>query len=110
MCWIIVALGAITGDGRSPRRVAAAAITAMWFLSSMPIWGKEVLLGLPEVPILVDRVVEDAFTLAALAVIAIIATIRPTGADTGLLPPDPDPAGEGSAPVEPVMVAASSDA
>jgi alpha-1,2-mannosyltransferase len=110
MCWIIVALGAITGDGRSPRRVAAAVITAMWFLSSMPIWGKEVLLGLPEVPILVDRVVEDAFTLAALVVIAIIATIRPTGADTGLLPPDPDPAGEGSAPVEPVMVAASSDA
>jgi alpha-1,2-mannosyltransferase len=107
MCWVVVVLGVITGDGRSPRRVATAAITAMWFLSSMPLWGKDLLLDIPQVPILVDRVVEDAFTLAALALIAIIATIRPTGADTGLAPPDPT--GEGSAAVEPLMLAGSRD-
>jgi alpha-1,2-mannosyltransferase len=83
LCWIVVALGVLVGDGRRPRRVAVAAVTGALFVSSLPLWGK-VLLTTGGAPVLVARVVEDAFGLAALALIVIMYRIRYSDADTGL--------------------------
>ena len=72
---VVVVIGAILADGRSPRRIAIAAGTAAFFALTIPWWGRS-LLGQPEVPVLVARVVEDAFGIAAVALIVIIARLR----------------------------------
>jgi alpha-1,2-mannosyltransferase len=69
---VVVALGAILADARTRRRVVLAAGTAVYFALSIPWWGHS-LLGQRDVPILAARVVQDAFGLAALALIAIMA-------------------------------------
>jgi alpha-1,2-mannosyltransferase len=69
---VVVVLGAILADGRTRRRVVLAAGTAVYFALTIPWWGHS-LLGQPGVPILAARVVQDAFGLAALALIAILA-------------------------------------
>ncbi len=69
---VVVVIGAILADGRSRRRVAIAAATAAFFALTIPWWGRS-LLGQPEVPALAARVVEDAFGIAAVALIVIIA-------------------------------------
>jgi hypothetical protein len=71
---VVVVIGAILADGRSPRRVAIAAGTAAFFALTIPWWGRS-LLGQPEVPVLAARVVEDAFGIAAVALIVIIARL-----------------------------------
>jgi alpha-1,2-mannosyltransferase len=83
LCWIVVALGVLTGDGRRPRRVAVAAVTCALFISALPLWGK-VLMTVPGAPILLARVVEDSFGLAALALVVIMSRIRYSDADTGV--------------------------
>jgi alpha-1,2-mannosyltransferase len=72
---VVVVIGAILADGRSPRRIAIAAGTAAFFALTIPWWGRS-LLGQPEVPVLAARVVEDAFGIAAVALIVIIARLR----------------------------------
>jgi alpha-1,2-mannosyltransferase len=72
---VVVVIGAILADARSPRRVAIAAVTAAFFALTIPWWGRS-LLGQPEVPVLAARVVEDAFGIAAVALIVIIARLR----------------------------------
>jgi len=69
---VVVAIGAILADGQTRRRVMLAAGTAVYFALTIPWWGHS-LLGQPGVPILAARVVQDAFALAALALIAILA-------------------------------------
>jgi alpha-1,2-mannosyltransferase len=69
---VVVAIGAILADGQTRRRVMLAAGTAVYFALTIPWWGHS-LLGQPGVPILAARVVQDAFGLAALALIAILA-------------------------------------
>jgi alpha-1,2-mannosyltransferase len=83
---VVVVIGAIVAEGRSLRRVVVAAGTAVTFALTIPWWGQS-LLGFPEVPTLAARVVEDAFGIAAVALIAAIAW----------LPAVPDPAGPRSA-------------
>jgi alpha-1,2-mannosyltransferase len=83
LCWIVVVLGVLAGDGRRPRRVAAAVVTGALFVSILPLWAKT-LVNSPGVPILVARFLEDAFGLAALALIVIMYRIRYTDADTGV--------------------------
>jgi alpha-1,2-mannosyltransferase len=93
---VVVAIGAIAADGRSKRRVAIAAATAVYFALTIPWWGQS-LLGISGVPPAAARVVQDAFGLAALALLVIMARLRPAGQDAG-------PArGEGS--TGPVMLA-----
>ena len=77
---VIIAIGVIAGDGRQPRRVATAAAAAVFFGLRIPWWGHS-LLSDPDVPRLLSRVVEDAFGIAAAALITIIARMRKTGAD-----------------------------
>lgn len=109
LCWIVVVLGVLAGDGRSPRRVATAAVTTLLFISSMPVWGKEMYMYVRFVPVLADRVVEDSFGLAALALIAIIAAIRPTDADIGRPLPPGAPGDAAGAAAEPLILAGSRD-
>jgi alpha-1,2-mannosyltransferase len=82
-CWIVLALGVIVGDGRSPRRVATAGVIGALFISILPLWGKELLTS-RAAPVLLARALEDAFGFAALTVIVIIYRIsRTTHADPG---------------------------
>ena len=71
---VVVVIGAILADGRSPRRVAIAAGTAVFFALTIPWWGRS-LLGQPDVPVLAARVVEDAFGIAAAALVVIMARL-----------------------------------
>ena len=75
ICWIVIALGVIIGDGRDWRRVATAVASGAVFTAVLPTWGKDLFLD-QSVPNLVSRTVEDAFGLAALAVIVILFRLR----------------------------------
>jgi alpha-1,2-mannosyltransferase len=75
---VVVVIGAILADGRSGRRVAIAAGTAVFFALTIPWWGQS-LLGQHDVPALVGRIVEDAFGIAALALLVILARLRDSG-------------------------------
>ncbi len=72
---VVVVLGAILADGRSVRRAVIAAATAAYFYLTIPWWGQS-LLGAGGVPTPVARIVQDGFGIAALVLIAIIATLR----------------------------------
>jgi alpha-1,2-mannosyltransferase len=71
---VVLVIGAILADGRSPRRVALAAGTAAFFALTIPWWGRS-LLGRPDVPVLAARVVEDAFGIAAVALVVIMSRL-----------------------------------
>jgi alpha-1,2-mannosyltransferase len=72
---VVLVIGAILADGRSPRRVALAAGTVVYFALTIPWWGQS-LLGQRDVPVLVARVVQDGFGLAALVLIGVLARLR----------------------------------
>jgi alpha-1,2-mannosyltransferase len=72
---VVVVIGAILADGRSRSRVAIAVATAAFFALTVPWWGQS-LLGRAAVPVLAARVVQDAFGLAAVVLIVIIARLR----------------------------------
>jgi alpha-1,2-mannosyltransferase len=69
---VVVVIGAILADGRSPRRVVIAAGTGLYFALSIPWWGQW-MLGRHHVPVLAARAVQDGFGVAGLLLIAIIA-------------------------------------
>ena len=71
---VVVVIGAILADGRSRRRIAIAAGTAVFFALTIPWWGRS-LLGQPDVPVLAARVVEDGFGIAAVALVVILARL-----------------------------------
>ncbi len=75
---VVVVIGAILADGRSPRRVVIAAATAAFFALTIPWWGRS-LLGQPDVPVVVARIVEDAFGIAAVVLVVIIARLPAAG-------------------------------
>jgi len=78
---VVVVIGANPGDGRSRRRIAIAAGTAVFFALTIPWWAGP-LLSRPDVPALAARVVEDGFGIAA----------RRRGGDPGparAVPPEP---------------------
>ncbi len=72
---VVVVLGAILADGRSWPRAVVAAVTAAYFALTIPWWGQS-LLGVHAVPTLAARIVQDGFGIAALVLIAVIATLR----------------------------------
>jgi alpha-1,2-mannosyltransferase len=72
---VVVAVGAILADGRSPRRIILAAGTAVYFALTIPWWGQS-LLGQRDVPALAARAVQDGFAIAAVALIAVLARLR----------------------------------
>ena len=84
---VVVVIGAILADGRSPRRVAIAAGTALYFALTIPWWGQW-MLGRPDVPVLAARAVQDGF-VAGLLLTVIIAWLpgatQPRPADPPML-------------------------
>ncbi len=89
---VVVAIGALTGDGRRLGRVLTAAVTAVFFGLKVPWWGQS-LLHDTSVPRVLSRLVEGAFGIAAAVLIVIIARTRMTGADR-------EPASDGDDPPE----------
>jgi alpha-1,2-mannosyltransferase len=75
---VVVVIGAILADGRSPRRIAIALGTAVLFSLTIPWWGRS-LLGVAGVPKLAARAVEDGFGIVALALIVVMAKLRGGG-------------------------------
>ncbi len=75
---VVLVIGAILADGRSRGRVAIAVGTAVFFALTIPWWGQS-LLSRPGVPALAARVVEDAFGIAALVLVVILARLRDAG-------------------------------
>jgi alpha-1,2-mannosyltransferase len=71
---VVVVIGAILADGRSGRRVAIAAGTALYFALTIPWWG-QTLLDRHDVPALIARAVQDGFGIAGLILIVIIARL-----------------------------------
>ena len=80
LCWVVIVIGVLVGDGRDRRRVLTAAAAAVLFASNLPIRGK-FLLEAGGAPIWVTRLMEASYGLAALALIAILYALRPTEAD-----------------------------
>jgi alpha-1,2-mannosyltransferase len=93
---VVIAIGALAGDGRRLRRVLTAAVTAVFFGLTVPWWGQS-LLHDAAVPRVVSRVVEDAFGIAAAVLVVIIARTRMTGADRA---PDASDDGPPGSPAE----------
>jgi alpha-1,2-mannosyltransferase len=73
---VVLVIGAILADGRSPRRVALGAGTAAYFALTIPWWGQS-LLGQRDVPSLAARVMQDGFVLAAVVLVVLLARLRP---------------------------------
>jgi alpha-1,2-mannosyltransferase len=105
ICWIVVVLGVITGDGRNPRRVITALATGAVFTSVLPIFGKHLTVT-GAVPIVIGRVLEDSFGLAALILIWVVWRLRGTGPGA-IPPPGPAPGGGSAALAERELLAGS---
>ena len=80
LCWVVIAIGVLVGDGRNRRRVLTAAATTALFASNLPIQGKFILEA-GGAPIWWTRFLEATFGLAAIVLIGILYAIRPTDAD-----------------------------
>jgi alpha-1,2-mannosyltransferase len=102
LCWVVIVIGVLVGDGRDRRRVLTAAATSALFASNLPIRGK-FLLEAGGAPIWVTRLMEASFGLAAVALIGILYAFRPTDAD---LHPVTAPPG-GSASTDDELLASS---
>jgi len=75
---VVVVIGAIVADGRSPRRVPLAVGTAAFFALTIPWWG-QTLVDKHTAPVLAARVVQDAYGIAALVLLVILARLRDAG-------------------------------
>jgi alpha-1,2-mannosyltransferase len=80
LCWVVVVIGVLAGDGRRGRRVLAAMATGILFATNLPIRGK-FLLEAGGAPIWVTRLMEASFGLAAIILIGVIWAISPAGGD-----------------------------
>jgi alpha-1,2-mannosyltransferase len=103
LCWIVVALGVLIGDGRDRRRVLGAVTVGVLFTSILPLYGKH-LWQAQAAPGPLSRFLEATFGLAALAMILVIFRLR--GTDPGVtIPPQAQP--PRSAPAEQKVLAGS---
>jgi alpha-1,2-mannosyltransferase len=89
LCWVLVAIGVIAGDGRSARRIWLAALTGVLYLSTLPVWA-EVHLSASQLRSLPGFVLENSFGLWALGLIPVLYWIR--AARTEPLTADTEPA------------------
>jgi alpha-1,2-mannosyltransferase len=74
LCWVILALAVIVRDGRDRRRVMLAAGLWLFFFLSIPWFGSSLTdpFRFPDVPIVVARLVQDAFGLMAIALLPVL--------------------------------------
>lgn len=93
LCWVLVAIGVIAGDGRRARRIWLAAITGVLFLSTLPIWA-EVTLPAAQLRSFPGFLLENSFGLWALGLIPVLSRI---GAARGEpIPADAEPVAVGT--------------
>ncbi len=93
--WGVVALGALTGDGRRRRRLVVAGIFLIPQLLRLPWWGED-WLAHGSVPVWLGKTVQDGYTVTALLglvllwwfVVRPLGRSRPAGADATDLPAD----------------------
>jgi alpha-1,2-mannosyltransferase len=103
LCWVVIALGVVVGNGRDWRRVLGALGVGGLFASIAPVWGKR-LWAAQAAPAPVSRFLEATFGLAALGLIVVIFRLR--GGDPAL-PAPPHAGPESSAPAEHKILAGS---
>jgi alpha-1,2-mannosyltransferase len=79
LAWVVVAIGAVAGDGRDRRRLAAAAAITVFYTVTLPWWGLSLLKvsGLPKV---VGRIVQSSYDLGAIALIPVVTWAHRRGA------------------------------
>jgi alpha-1,2-mannosyltransferase len=75
LCWIVVAVGVIAGDGRRARRIWVAALSVALFLSTLPVW-VEVNLSAAQLRSFPGFMLENSFGLWTLALIPVLFWIR----------------------------------
>jgi alpha-1,2-mannosyltransferase len=85
LVWVVVALGAIAGDGRDRLRCRTAAAAAAFFLIAVPYlaWNRVFVAYAPAV---LQAVLSDCDGIAAALLILIIALLPAPGPDTGSAP------------------------
>jgi alpha-1,2-mannosyltransferase len=76
-CWVIAAIGVIAGEGRSRPRLAAAVATFALFLTMLPVRA-QTMINNGSLAVFPGRELEDAFGVAALALIVIMWRMRST--------------------------------
>ncbi len=91
LCWVLVAIGVMAGDGRSARRIWLAGLTGALFLSTLPIWA-EVSLSASQLRSLPGFVLTNSFGLWALGLIPVLFWIGAGAAHAEPLPADKEPA------------------
>ena len=96
LCWIVVAIGVIAGEGRRARRIWLAALTGALFLSTLPIWA-EVTLPAAQLRSFPGFVLENSFGIWALALIPVLFWIRVARSEP--LPEDAAPAAAAALPL-----------
>lgn len=92
--WMVVVIGALVGDGRSPRRLAFGAVMLAWFLARGPWLGTSwIAQGLS--PQWFGRVLQNSDTVGALVALAMLwLVVSPAGARPSWWPRrEPVPAG-----------------
>ncbi|ACY95726.1 MULTISPECIES: glycosyltransferase 87 family protein [Thermomonospora] len=73
LVWIVPVLGALVGDGRDLRRCLVAAGVAVFFAFRIPWWGTRLIgEGHSALERFTGRVVQDAFGLAAIALVVLL--------------------------------------
>src|SRR6201992_4021936 len=82
---VVIAIGALVGDGSRIRRVLTAAGTAVFFGLTVPWWGNSLLTD-SAVPRVLSRLLEGSFGIAAVVLLVIIARTQMTEADREPVP------------------------
>jgi alpha-1,2-mannosyltransferase len=71
LCWVLVAIGVVAGDGRMARRNWTAALTGVLFLTTLPRWA-EVKLSGARLPFFPGFILENSFGLCALGLVPVL--------------------------------------
>ncbi len=83
LAWVVVALAAVVGDGRSTRRWLLTTAVWLWFTLPLPWWGIE-LIGTGNAPYSVGRTLQQFYCVGALLLLALLARLpRSVGLDGG---------------------------
>lgn len=81
LTWVVLAIGAFTGEARNRRRLIAAAATYVFFVVPVP-WLGVTMLADGIGPRVLGKIVQDGFGLGALALMALLVYWLPRHADT----------------------------
>lgn len=73
LAWLVVALAALAGTGRDPRRLLAAAAVWLYFTVPIPWWGVSIkALEIPVLSPVVGKLVQNGFGLGAVALVWVL--------------------------------------